>query len=110
MFLSAFSGSRIPSPSIVSLIRAAVGLPCPPEAYMTLRERFDLTILIAVFSSLLAASVTQLNPRIRYFLIPITQHQHVLHPQFAMVGTYPERQFVPRSKLIIHLETLRLFG
>jgi len=50
-----FSGSRIPSLSIVSLIRATLGLPCPPEAYMTLRERFDLAILVSVFSSLLAA-------------------------------------------------------
>ncbi|KAI0302742.1 MFS general substrate transporter [Russula brevipes] len=50
-----YSGSRIPSPSIISLIRAAVGLDCPPEAYMTLRERADFGILVAVFSSLLAA-------------------------------------------------------
>ncbi|KAH9985811.1 MFS general substrate transporter [Russula compacta] len=50
-----YSGSRIPSSSITSLIRAAVGLNCPPEAYMTLRERFDFAVLVSVFSSLLAA-------------------------------------------------------
>jgi len=50
-----YSGSRIPSPSITSLIRAAVGLKCPPESHMSLRERFDFAILISVFSSLLAA-------------------------------------------------------
>lgn len=50
-----YSGSRIPSPSIVSLLRAAVGLSCPPEAYMTLRERFDFAILVTVFSSFVAS-------------------------------------------------------
>jgi len=50
-----YSGSRIPSPSIISLFRAAVGLGCPPEAYMTLRERFDFAILVSVFSSFVAA-------------------------------------------------------
>ncbi|KAH9979057.1 MFS general substrate transporter [Lactifluus volemus] len=49
-----FSGSRIPSPSFVSLIRAATGLKCPPNTYMTLRERFDFAILVSVFSALLA--------------------------------------------------------
>ncbi|KAI0256395.1 MFS general substrate transporter [Lactifluus subvellereus] len=53
-----YSGSRIPSPSIVSLIRAAAGLKCPPETYMTLRERFDFAILVSVFSALLAAVTT----------------------------------------------------
>ncbi|KAI9437900.1 MFS general substrate transporter [Russula earlei] len=50
-----YSGSRIPSPSIVSLLRAAFGYDCPSEAYMTLRERFDLAILVTVFSVLVAA-------------------------------------------------------
>jgi len=53
-----YSGSRIPSPSIVSLIRAAMGLKCPPGTYMTLRERFDFAILVSVFSALLAAITT----------------------------------------------------
>ncbi|KAH9993244.1 hypothetical protein BJV77DRAFT_999502 [Russula vinacea] len=51
-----FSGSRIPSPSIVSLVRAAAGLSCPPEAYMTWRERSDFIILVSVFSTFVAAS------------------------------------------------------
>jgi len=50
-----YSGSRLPSQSITSLIRAAVGLNCPPESHMSLRERFDFAILVSVFSSLLAA-------------------------------------------------------
>ncbi|KAI0295839.1 MFS general substrate transporter [Multifurca ochricompacta] len=49
-----YSGSRQVSPSIFSLIRAATGLKCPPEVYMTLRERFDFAILVFVFSTLLA--------------------------------------------------------
>lgn len=49
-----YSGSRIPSPSITSLLRAAVGLKCPPESYMSSRDRFDFAILVSVFSSLLA--------------------------------------------------------
>ena len=56
-FILAYSGSRIPSPSIISLLRAAVGLRCPPEAYMTLRERSDFVILVTVFSSFVASSV-----------------------------------------------------
>jgi len=32
-----------------------VGLSCPPEAYMTLRERFDFAILVTVFSSFVAS-------------------------------------------------------
>ncbi|KAI0265746.1 major facilitator superfamily domain-containing protein, partial [Russula aff. rugulosa BPL654] len=50
-----YSGSRITSPSIISLLRAAVGLRCPPEAYMTLPERIDFAILVSVFSSFAAA-------------------------------------------------------
>ncbi|KAA1473990.1 MFS general substrate transporter [Dentipellis sp. KUC8613] len=49
-----FSGSQ-KSPSIISLLKAWVGLDCPPEAFMTRRERFDFTILVYVFSVLLAA-------------------------------------------------------
>ncbi|KAI0268875.1 MFS general substrate transporter [Gloeopeniophorella convolvens] len=50
-----FSGSRTTSPSIVSLIKAAIGLPCPPESYMTRRERLDFGILVSVFAVLLAS-------------------------------------------------------
>ncbi|KAI0268881.1 MFS general substrate transporter [Gloeopeniophorella convolvens] len=53
-----FSGSRTTSPSIMSLIKAAIGLPCPPECYMTRRERLDFGIVIVVFSVLLASSNT----------------------------------------------------
>ena len=60
LVLSAYSGSRIPSQSITSLMRATVGVKCPPESYMKLRERFDFAILVCVFSSLLAASVIRL--------------------------------------------------
>jgi hypothetical protein len=35
-----------------------VGLSCPPEAYMTFRERFDFAILVTVFSSFVASSVS----------------------------------------------------
>ena len=54
-FISAYSGSRIPSPSIISLLRATVGLRCPPEAYMTIRERTDFAILVTLFSSFAAS-------------------------------------------------------
>ncbi|KAI9455439.1 MFS general substrate transporter [Lactarius psammicola] len=50
-----YSGSRTSSPSILSLFRAAIGQKSTPEAYMTLRERFDFAILVSVFSALLAS-------------------------------------------------------
>lgn len=49
-----YAGSQ-KSPSIFSLINAAVGRPVPREAYMTPRERADFGILVFVFAVLLAA-------------------------------------------------------
>ncbi|EIM82916.1 MFS general substrate transporter [Stereum hirsutum FP-91666 SS1] len=49
-----FAGSR-PSPSILSLLNAMLGRPCPEEAYMTIRERLDFVILVTCFSVFLAA-------------------------------------------------------
>jgi len=49
------SGSCKPPPSAFALLRASVGLSCPPESYMTLRERFCFGLLVFVFSSVFAA-------------------------------------------------------
>ena len=92
--LSAYSGSRIPSPSIASLMRATVGLKCPPESYMTLRERFDFVILVSVFASLLAASVIRSSFLLFTFVAyPHHQHQHVFHFQFTVDGMYHIQPF-----------------
>ncbi|EIW81787.1 MFS general substrate transporter [Coniophora puteana RWD-64-598 SS2] len=52
-----YSGSQ-PSESIVSLVRAMLGMKCPERAYMSWRERLDFTLMILIFGALVGASNT----------------------------------------------------
>jgi FLVCR family MFS transporter 7 len=51
----ALAGS-LQSPSLLTFVRAWVGLSHPPEAHMSIRERIDFTLIWAIFSTLVAAS------------------------------------------------------
>jgi MFS transporter, FLVCR family, MFS-domain-containing protein 7 len=111
-FILAYSGSRIPSPSIISLLRAAVGLSCPPEAYMTLRERLDFAILVTVFSSFVAASVFSwilfCFPPFLTFTASVNTFS-VLSSQWMVCMIYNCMSHSNRSRTA-HLVSIRLFG
>ncbi len=66
-----------------------MGHSCPPELYMTKRERWDYHLLVTVFSPAFAASVIRLSflpwPAVSH---PRYQSQHVPYSQFAVAGMY----------------------
>jgi len=50
-----YSGSK-PSESIMSLLRAMLGMKCPKRAYMSPRERLDFAFVILIFGVLVGAT------------------------------------------------------
>ena len=81
---------------------------------MTLRERFDFAILVAVFSSFVGASVIKFgfSPMTLCFS-PRPQYQYVLCSQFAMDGKGDFPLYVSqsdRSHTVDVLVSIRLLG
>ena len=80
---------------------------------MTLRERFDFAILIAVFSSFVAALVIRLDSLLCSSVSHIRlQYQYVLGSQLAMDGKNYVKlyAFLSDQSRTVDLVSLRLFG
>ena len=81
---------------------------------MTLRERFDFAILVAVFSSFVGASVIKFGfSSMTLCFSPRLQYQYVLCSQFAMDGKSILQLYVSqpdRSHTIDVLVSIRLLG
>ena len=89
-----------------------MGLSCPPESYMTLRERCYFVTLVFLFSSIFAASVIRFDfPPQSSVPHPHYQFQRVSHSQFAVAGMCEIVRAAASSNQScpIHLVSLRLF-